>query len=60
MVAVRQAMDFESTGRAIVVVLLAFVIGAIPWIILLIVQGILLGGEATETTRGLLGLIGLA
>lgn len=39
-VAVRQAMDFESTGRAIVTVLIAGVIGFIPWIILLGIQTI--------------------
>ena len=41
-VAVRQALDFESTGRAIAVVLLAAVIGFIPWIIIVIVQAVLL------------------
>ena len=35
--AVRQALDFESTGRAIAVVLIAAIIGIIPW---LIVRGI--------------------
>ena len=40
--AVRQALDFESTGRAIAVVLLAAVIGFIPWIIIVIVQAALL------------------
>lgn len=41
-VAVRQALDFESTGRAILVVLVAAVIGFIPWIIIVIVQAALL------------------
>ena len=41
-VAVRQALDFESTGRAIAVVLVAAVIGFIPWIIIVIVQATLL------------------
>ena len=41
-VAVRQALDFESTGRAIAVVLVTAVIGFIPWIIIVIVQAILL------------------
>ncbi len=40
--AVRQALDFESTGRAIAVVLLAAVIGFIPWIIIVIAQAVLL------------------
>lgn len=40
--AVRQALDFESTGRAIAVVLLSAVIGFIPWIIVVIVQAALL------------------
>ena len=43
-VAVRQALDFESTGRAIGAVLLSAVIGFIPWIIIVIIQAILLGG----------------
>lgn len=41
-IAVRQALDFESTGRAIAVVLLAAVIGFIPWIIIVIVQAVAL------------------
>ena len=40
--AVRQALDFESAGRAIAVVLLAAVIGFIPWIIIVIAQAVLL------------------
>lgn len=36
--AVRQAMDFEGTGRAILVVVIAGIIGFIPWIILLFIQ----------------------
>ncbi len=32
-VAVRQALDFDSTGRAIAVVLISAVIGFIPWLI---------------------------
>ncbi len=39
---VRQAMDFEGTGRAILVVVIAGVIGFIPWILLGIVQWLLL------------------
>ncbi len=35
---VRQAMDFEGTGRAILVVAIAGVIGFIPWLILLVIQ----------------------
>ena len=38
--AVRQAMDFEGTGRAIAVVAIAGVIGFIPWIILVIIERI--------------------
>ncbi|CAI8018166.1 hypothetical protein GBAR_LOCUS10987 [Geodia barretti] len=41
-IAVRQALDFESTGRAVAVVLLTGVIGFIPWIIIRIIQGIVL------------------
>ncbi len=39
---VRQAMDFEGTGRAILVVVIAGVIGFIPWLILLGIQWIFL------------------
>ena len=35
---VRQAMDFEGTGRAILVVGIAGIIGFIPWIILVIIE----------------------
>lgn len=47
-VAVRQAMDFESTGRAIGVVLLSAVIGFIPWIIIWIIQWSILGGPSAD------------
>ena len=43
-VAVRQAMDFQSTGRAIAVVLLSAVVGFIPWVIVWIIQWSVLGG----------------
>lgn len=36
--AVRQAMDFEGTGRAILVVIIAGAIGFIPWLLLQIIQ----------------------
>ena len=36
--AVRQAMDFEGTGRAIAVVAIAGVIGFIPWMILVFIE----------------------
>ena len=38
---VRQAMDFEGTGRAILVVVVAGAIGFIPWILLLVIEGLL-------------------
>ena len=57
--AVRQALDFESTGRAIGVVLLSAVIGFIPWIIVVVIQWMVLGGGDAETTSGLLSLVGL-
>ena len=41
-VAVRHALDFESTGRAVLVVLITGVIGAIPWFIIKIVEWIVL------------------
>ena len=60
-VAVRQAMDFASTGRAIVVVLISGVIGFIPWIIILVIQWMILGGpeapEVESAVRSLLALI---
>ena len=37
---VRQAMDFEGTGRAILVVAIAGIIGFIPWIVLVIIESI--------------------
>lgn len=45
--AVRQALDFESTGRAILVVLIAAVIGFIPWIIVVLIQWAVLAGTGT-------------
>ena len=39
---VRQAMDFEGTGRAILVVAIAGAIGFIPWIILVIIERIVI------------------
>ncbi len=59
-VAVRQALDFESTGRAIAVVLLTAVIGFIPWIIIKVIEWIVLAGESVEEARSLLSLVGLA
>lgn len=40
--AVRQAMDFEGTGRAILVVVISGAIGFIPWILLVIIQALLI------------------
>ena len=58
-VAVRQALDFESTGRAIAVVLVAAVIGFIPWIIVRGIELVLnVGGD--NATSSLLSLVGLA
>ena len=42
-VAVRHAMDFDSTGRALAVVLITAVLGFIPWLIILVIQVIILG-----------------
>ena len=60
-VAVRQAMDFESIGRAIGVVLLSAVIGFIPWVIIKIIEWSVLGGpeapEVESAVRTLLALI---
>ena len=39
---VRQAMDFEGTGRAIVVVVIAGAIGFIPWIALVVIEKLLI------------------
>ena len=38
---VRQALDFEGTGRAILVVVIAGVIGFIPWVLLWLLQVVL-------------------
>jgi hypothetical protein len=51
-VAVRQAMDFESTGRAIGVVLLSAVIGFIPWVIVWVIQWSILGGPEVPEVQG--------
>ncbi len=56
--AVRQALDFESTGRAIAVVLISAVIGIIPWLIVKGIELILLGG-GEESTSSLISLVGL-
>ena len=40
---VRQAMDFAGTGRAILVVVIAGVIGFIPWVLLWFLQVVLMG-----------------
>lgn len=58
-VAVRQALDFESTGRAIAVVLVTAVIGFIPWIIVKGIEWMLTAGQ-DNATGSLLSLIGLA
>ncbi len=59
-VAVRQAMDFQSTGRAIGVVLLSAVIAVIPLIIVAIIQLAIFGGSSEEeAARGLLSLLAL-
>lgn len=59
-VAVRQAMDFESIGRAIGVVLLSAVIGFIPWIIIKVIEWSILGGpEVQEVESGVRSLLAL-
>ena len=59
-VAVRQAMDFESTGRAIGVVLLSAVIAVIPLIIVAFIQLAIFGGSSEEEASSrLLALLGL-
>ena len=58
-VAVRQALDFESTGRAIAVVLITAVIGFIPWIIVKAIELMLTAGQ-DNATSSLLSLVGLA
>ena len=40
-VGVRQALDFESTGRAVLVVVVSGVVGFIPWLILWAMQAII-------------------
>ena len=58
-VAVRQALDFESTWRAVAVVVITAVIGVIPWVIIKFVEAVLLGAGDAEATSSLLALIGL-
>ena len=38
-IAIRHALDFQGTGRAIVVAVITGIIGLIPWLILLGIQG---------------------
>lgn len=60
-IAVRQALDFESTGRAIVVVLITGVIGFIPWAIVWTLQLTLLGDpEAQAVESAVRSLLALA
>ena len=60
-IAVRQALDFESTGRAIAVVLVTGIVGFIPWAIVWALQLMLLGGpeapEVESAVRSLLALV---
>lgn len=62
-VAIRQALDFESTGRAIVVVLITGVIGFIPWLIVWGIELKLLGWQdvanAEPATSAVLSFLGL-
>ena len=58
-VAARQAMDFQSTGRAVVAVVLSGVIGFIPWIILKAIEFVLLGGDTGVEEASLLSLFSL-
>ena len=44
-IAIRHALDFEGTGRAIAVAVITGIIGLIPWLILLGIQG----GVASST-----------
>ena len=39
-IAIRHALDYEGTGRAIIVALITGVIGFIPWLILSFIQGL--------------------
>ena len=43
MVAVRQALDFESTGRAVLVTFIAGIIGLIPWAIVRLIGDAIAG-----------------
>lgn len=59
-VAVRQAMDFQSTGRAIGVVLLSALIAVIPLIIVAAIQLAIFGGsEEPEMDSGVRSLLTL-
>ena len=59
-VAVRQAMDFESTWRAIGVVVLSAITAIIPLIIVAIIQWMIFGGpEAPPVESGIRSLLAL-
>ena len=58
-VAARQAMDFQSTGRAIGAVVLSGAIGFIPWLILVAIEFVVLGGDTGAEEASLLSLFAL-
>ena len=58
-VAARQAMDFQSTGRAIGAVVLSGAIGFIPWLILVAIEFVVLGGDTGVEEASLLSLFSL-
>ena len=58
-VAARQAMDFQSTGRAIGAVVLSGAIGFIPWLILVAIEFVVLGGDTGAEEASLLSLFSL-
>ena len=58
-VAARQAMDFQSTGRAVGAVVLSGAIGFIPWLILVAIEFVVLGGDTGAEEASLLSLFAL-
>ncbi len=47
-IAIRHTLDFEGTGRAIVVAVITFIIGLIPWVILKVIEWMITAGPPMD------------